>query len=152
MQSPNTEPIRLFFRLFCAFASELWKKFFTYHDNSSFFFDSLEQRRAVKSRNTLHSSFIIVLWLTSKILSLGNKNKILHSSLFILHFFVSLWQVSLFSSQKTHAFSMKSSPWAQGGGMILSVNNSISYLFRVSWNLGNFIDVSLWVSQPVPVR
>ena len=31
------------------------------------------------------------------------------------------------------------------------VNNSISYLFRVSWNVGNFIEVSLWVSQPMPV-
>ena len=35
------------------------------------------------------------------------------------------------------------SPWAQGGGAILAEQNSISYLFRESWNLGNFIDVLL---------
>ena len=35
---------------------------------------------------------------------------------------------------------------------IEGINNSISYLFRVSWNLGNFNDEMLWVSQRMPVR
>ena len=49
-------------------------------------------------------------------------------------------------------FKQQYVPWAKGGGMIfVGKNNSISYLFRESWNLGNFIDVTLWVSQPMPV-
>ena len=43
-------------------------------------------------------------------------------------------------------------PWAQGGGIFLSVINSISYLFRESWNVGNFNDVLLWISQRMPVH
>ena len=52
--------------------------------------------------------------------------KILHSSLFILHFFLSLQMIGL------EMLLMEQQILSGGALQILSVNNSISYLFSVS--------------------